>query len=221
MGRFRIIRLGMVALALIISLSSGGVTGLNAAAPHSAAAASSMAVTAVPNLGVLWVPTGDPGQCGGPQQQWAPISNWTVPIRVDTDNRPGGCRLAFGVQDSDNSLAGLMLFFAWSGPDAGQCGQPNSYSIPISPSFSFSTSVLDDTDNRPGGCNLSFFVFGRSDIGLDIQFWADGDASQCQGSLAPGQFYTAFQGNFITVGLDTDGRAGGCNLALRLRRLTF
>ena len=83
--------------------------------------------------------------------------------------------------------------------------------------------MLDDTDNRSGYCNLTFTVSGRSDIGLDVQFYPTpgGDAGQCRGFLPQGDFYTAFAGSPVTIGLDTDDRSGGCYLSLRLEHFGF
>jgi hypothetical protein len=175
-----------------------------------------------PYFGIAFVPDGDPGQCSGPGQQWVPSPDWSIPIRLDTDSRSGGCQLAFGISDPTDTLAGLAISYQWSvspGGDSGQCGNQGTFSIPITPFRSaFGENVRVDADNRSGWCNLTFQVSGRSDVALDVQFYSDGDEGQCKGALPQGQWLTAGLGSPVTLGLDMDRRSGGCNLALRLRR---
>lgn len=90
--------------------------------------------------------------------------------------------------------------------------------MPIQTFRTFGPSVRVDTDNRSGWCNLTFAVSGRSDVGLDVQFYPDGDSAQCLGYLPAGQYRTAYAGNPVTLGIDADGRSGGCQFLLRLRR---
>ncbi|MEI5103853.1 hypothetical protein RB200_41980 [Streptomyces sp. PmtG] len=75
-----------------------------------------------------------------------------------------------------------------------------------------------DTDGRAGWCDLTFHLAGRTDIALDVQYWADGDAGQCPGQLPRGQYRSATAGNPVTVSIDADNRPGGCQLELRLRK---
>jgi hypothetical protein len=55
-------------------------------------------------------------------------------------------------------------------------------------------------------------------VGLDVQFYPDGDAGQCVNYLPQSQYRTAYAGNPVTIGIDTDSRSGGCQFLLRLRR---
>lgn len=178
------------------------------------------AAAAAPELGIRFFADGDAGQCSGPQSQWTLAPNWSTPIRFDTDSRPGGCDFAFGLFDPGNALTGLSITYTWlvnPGGDGSQCGSQGTYQMPISTQFqTFGTLVRDDTDNRAGWCNLTFTVSGRTDIGLEVQFWADGDPNQCHGALPRGSFYTASSGSPVTIGLDTDNRVGGCWLQLSL-----
>ena len=221
-------RLAVLACTLALStLATAGATGA------SASTAVSPALTAPPSIGVLWFPTPNAGeQCGnGAPSQWATSPNWTTPILIDTDSRPGGCRLAFGIYDPANALAGLTVAYTWQvspGGDAGQCQDPTTgmnqgtYSMPIAPFQTFGTSVLDDTDNRLGYCNLTFTVSGRNDIGLDLQFYQTPQGNgQCVGGLPQGIPLTASAGSPVTIGLDTDARVGGCYLSLRLEHFGF
>ncbi|WP_330346987.1 hypothetical protein [Streptomyces sp. NBC_00582] len=70
-----------------------------------------------------------------------------------------------------------------------------------------------------GWCNLTFTVSGRSDVVLDVQFYADGDGGQCVNTLPAGQYRSVFDGTPVTIGIDADGRSGGCQFLLRLRRV--
>ncbi|HEX3615924.1 MAG TPA: hypothetical protein VHU61_05280, partial [Solirubrobacteraceae bacterium] len=191
--------------------------------------------TAPPSIGVEWFPTPNAGeQCGdGPTSQWATSPNWTTPILIDTDSRAGGCQLAFGIYDPGGALTGMTASYTWavsSGGDAGQCqnaangDNQGTFNLPIEPFQTFGSTVLDDTDNRSGYCNLTFTVSGLSGVGLDIQYYPQddlADASQCRGYLPEGSYYTAYAGAPVTIGLDTDDRGGGCDLSLRIEHFGF
>ena len=227
------IRAGRVAV-LACALAATTFASVGAAGASASTITPDSPAAAPPSMGIEWFPTpnADNGQCEGPTSQWAVAPNWTTPILIDTDSRPGGCVLGFGVYDPDNALAGLSITYTWqisSGGEAGQCQDPSTgmaqgtFAMPIKPFQTFGTTVLDDTDNRAGYCNLTFTVSGRSDIGLDVQFYQtpDGDG-QCIGALpAAGDYDTAYAGSPVTIGLDTDDRAGGCYLSLRLEHFGF
>jgi hypothetical protein len=183
-----------------------------------------------PSAGVEWyvTPGGDAGQCGNPTSstQWAVSPDWTSPIRIDTDGRAGGCDLAFGIYDPSDVLAGLSAAYTWAvspGGDANQCGNAGTWSMPVNTQFEqFGQVVLDDSDNRSGWCNLTFSLSGRSDVGLDLQYYADasGSANQCVNALPQGDYYTATAGSPVTLELDTDNRPGGCWLSVRVRQFS-
>ncbi|WP_329347417.1 hypothetical protein OG226_01400 [Streptomyces sp. NBC_01261] len=209
-GRLRLSARVIVAAAIMVAGLSSTAAYATEAAPLSAA----------PQLGIQFNADGDPGQCGGQTgEQWAPSPDWTQAIRFDTDDRGGGCQLAFGVYDPDSTLTGSTVSYSLqpsAGGDAGQCGSyQDTYAAPILPIPVFGQSVRLDTDGRPGWCNLTFSVTGR--IVLDVQFYPDGDAGQCPDALPAGQYRSAFVGTPVTVKIDADGRAGGCQFLLRLR----
>ena len=223
MRRTKLVRIGILMAALVSSLAIFGETQ---AAPSSVSPTKQINSTwqgAAPELGVQFFADGNAGQCQGPSQQWRTSPDWTLPIRLDTDDRSGGCQLAFGVRDLDSQLQGLSLNFTWlptPGADAGQCGNyQGTFPIPVTQFLAFSQLIQIDTDHRTGFCNLTFSLSGRNDVALDIQFWADGDADQCKNSLPQGLWWTVRTGQSITLGLDMDGRPGGCNLSLRLRQV--
>lgn len=225
---------GLALLACALGFSGLAVVGASGASANTVAAphAVTPAAAAAPSIGVDWYPTpnGNAGQCGEPptgQTQWAASPNWTYPITIDTDNRVGGCQLAFGVYDPSNTLSGVSMSYTWTataGGDAGQCGNPGTYQMPIGPFQTFGGVIIDDTDNRPGFCWLTFSVTDPSNtIGLDVEFYPtpNADAGQCNGYKPAPDYYTAFNGSPVTIGLDTDGRGGGCELSLRIEKAGF
>lgn len=208
-------------------LFTAGTILIAAAATLSASAAADAA--SEPSVGVAWfvTPGGDAGQCGNPTSasQWAVSPDWTSPIRIDTDGRSGGCELSFGIFDPSSLLTGGVNY-TWSvspGGDANQCGNQGTYAMPVNSQFeSFGQFIVDDTDNRSGWCNLTFSVSSGSNIGLDVQFFADpsGSAGQCVNALPQGSYDTAASGTPVTIMTDTDNRSGGCWLSVRLRHFS-
>ncbi|MEV7118374.1 hypothetical protein [Kitasatospora griseola] len=171
-------------------------------------------------LGVRFNPEGDPGQCGGRQgEQWHPNGEWTDEIVLDTDDRPGGCLLAFGLFDPQNQLGSASVRYAWTtlpGTGPGQCANQGDYRMPASSTARvFGPSIRIDTDSRPGGCILTFLVSDTPSVSLDIRYAGNGDVRQCGGALPNDQF-TATPGHPVPLTVDTDNRPGGCRLQLRL-----
>lgn len=211
----------MVALGLVTLFTTTTV----------AAADSGKSAELFAEFGISYVPQGEThssSQCVGPRQQWAPVPSWSSTILLDTDQRPGGCQLSFGIRDFNGGLAGLNLTYAWSGmaDDAGQldgsqCGNQGQNVIPITQFPAFGPNIFVDTDARKGGCLLTFAMSGRTDIALDVQFTASNDEgrNQCAFTTPPGQWRTVAPGSPVSVGIDTDQRLGGCELSLRLRQL--
>ncbi|MCG6499776.1 hypothetical protein [Kitasatospora sp. A2-31] len=202
-----------------------GVTAAAVAAP-ALPAPSAQAQTGIrrfqpAELGIRFDPDGDPGQCGGRTgDQWIAEGTWTDVIRFDTDGRPGGCGLAFGVHDPDRALDGVSLTYALQatgGGDPAQCGNQGTYGVPIRrDTRAFGPTVRIDTDNRPGGCDLTLAVpsIGQTYVALDVQYDPDGDRAQCRNT---GYHWAETDRGPVTVGIDTDDRPGGCRLRLRLR----
>jgi hypothetical protein len=164
-------------------------------------------------------PDDDPGQCnaGAIGRIVSPAGEWSPGIRLDTDNRSGGCIHRFALVDLNNALPGLRIMFNWFGDiDASQCGYPGARTIPINGSFSslsFTDWIRIDTDDRAGGCFEVWSVHGRSDVWLEVDFQPDGDVGQCH------HFGTHIvrEGFPVSIALDMDGRAGGCWQRFRLR----
>ncbi|GHB84953.1 hypothetical protein GCM10010347_64850 [Streptomyces cirratus] len=176
-----------------------------------------------PEIGVQFNPDGVPGQCGGRTgEQWKPEGIATDPIRFDTDSRPGGCLLAFGIYDPGNDLAGEHItytFRATPGADHGQCGNEGVHEMPIQrQSRGFGPVIRIDTDNRPGGCDLTFDLTSSAHTtSLYVDYGSDGDRAQCGNALPfPGGFSPVDNARSVTARIDTDDRPGGCGLQLRL-----
>jgi hypothetical protein len=182
-----------------------------------------MAQSAAVNLdGVVivqeFIANGDAGQCNG-RAYGAILSqaaSWSPAIFIDTDSRPGGCFYRIGIVDPGGVLRaagfGLNMVFAADG-DPGQCGGQGSQPVPINASFDdvkMTTPIFMDMDNRSGGCLQTWSVTG-SNVVLDINFSANGDAGQC------GNAGTHTAPPDVTLKLDTDDRTGGCLQSIRLR----
>jgi hypothetical protein len=174
-------------------------------------------------LGVKLVDESNNGQCVGSKDgSWTTNPNSTNPIRLDTDNRPGGCQLSFGIGDIDGSLAGLRVTYQLSphvGSHSGQCGENwGENDMPIGSSFTFGNPVRVDSDSRPGWCDLTFGVSGRNDVVLEVLWQAENGTGQCVDASSPGVWRAVPIGGKLTIGIDTDNRPGGCGLALRLTK---
>ncbi|WP_052713448.1 hypothetical protein [Streptomyces katrae] len=176
-------------------------------------------------IGIRFNPDGDPGQCGGRTgDQWVEENRWTDVIRFDTDGRRGGCQLAFGVFDREGFMQNAGLTYEWRATpfaDPNQCGNQGEHRVPIrSDVRTFGPGIRIDTDDRMGGCALTFAVqqTGITLVQLDFQYYADGNAGQCPNALPPGSTRTVSADRGPeTIGIDTDSRPGGCTLRLRLR----
>lgn len=163
-----------------------------------------------------FVANGDAGQCGGATGfQIAPMGTWTSNIVIDADGRSGWCEQNLGVYDPTRLLSGLSLSMNFFGNgDANQCKFSGLHTIPVDSSqWPLSSAIGIDTDNRPGGCWQVFSMSGRSDVVLDVEFLANGNA-QCGNTGS----FTLAQNGSLSFLIDTDNRAGGCTQRFRLRR---
>ncbi|MGW4215312.1 hypothetical protein ACWEIJ_45575 [Lentzea sp. NPDC004789] len=206
--------------ALACALLAAGTMAVSGAG---AASASPVGVQGLPTFfGVKTLDEGGNGQCtNAPNGMWAVNPGPTNPVRLDTDNRPGGCLLSFGIGDIDGSLAGLDITYQLLpsyDSQAGQCGTNWGVNhIPIGPSFSFGPDVRVDTDNRPGWCELTFASSGRNDVVLGVLFTAENDTGQCV-NTGSNDWQSVPPGGRLTLNIDTDHRPGGCGLQLRLTK---
>jgi hypothetical protein len=213
-------------------MAVGTVVGALAVVSAPQASASPAGVLATAEFGVAFRDHNNNGQCrsvddgSGQKQQWAPEGTWTTPIAIDTDNRPGGCDMQFGLNNVDGSLTGLSLNYWFNPAGTGQCGgTANNAPVPYFPfplQFFLMTPIVINTDNRQGGCELDFVLSGRNDIALDVKWEYNGDPGQCPGAqLQPANnpTFRVQNGQGLALFLDTDDRGGACFLSFRLNHI--
>ncbi|XP_078693328.1 uncharacterized protein LOC144923024 [Branchiostoma floridae x Branchiostoma belcheri] len=114
-----------------------------------------------------WYADGDGGQCGsagggGPNGEFcAAVNQWTTYYRDDTDRRGGGCRMSWRLRLPYNAPAwarDLNLCYYWyPDGDGGQCGGGVSRHL-CARANSYTPYYRDDTDNRGGGCRMSWGI---------------------------------------------------------------
>jgi hypothetical protein len=211
-------------------------SALGACAPPSAEdGVRSAEALRMPSLRQTWVADGYPGtdgrQCGNQGTQTVVANQFTKPIGMNTDGRPGGCLQSFGFIDPDNVLNGFKVTVGFHSDDpngAGQCGSQGSQVIPVSadPSHPLMTAPIRvDTDDRPGGCREVFHVDSPqlNGVFLDLQFWGDtaGGEGQCTDAYGtpgrPGDSFPASPRSDAELRIDSDSRPGGCRQAISLR----
>ena len=157
-------------------------------------------------------------QCGKLGKFKAAFGEWTSPILLDTDGRPGGCKVRFAMLDESKLLDDLSIEAALYADDVGgdQCSGGGPHQIPIADNASdikWTPWLVIDADERPGGCQFAFYLDGRTDVVFDVNFYPEGNALQCGN---PGR-HTATPQHPVIIRVDTDDRRGGCKLAFRLR----
>ena len=108
-----------------------------------------------------WYADGNGGQCGGGAAQLlcAPIGSYTAEYRDDIDNIEAvdvechGCSLFLlmhlsGFVPSSSAISGIQMVI-------GQCGAGEGREL-CANSNHWTTYYRDDTDNRGGGCRMSW-----------------------------------------------------------------
>jgi len=169
--------------------------------------------------------TDDKGQCNGKEKTTvkAALGKWTDAVKLDTDNREGGCYQKFGIYDPDNQLANtkISVNFVKEKNTDGQCEKTGKRIIPITDKLvgsnpsKWSSAYLIDTDERYGACTQTFSLISKDNIVLDIKFDAENDEGQCGNAGT----HTVKPGKTVSLRLDMDGRSGGCYEQFRLRKL--
>ncbi|CAG0896999.1 unnamed protein product [Darwinula stevensoni] len=102
------------------------------------------------------------GQCGGgaPSSMCAPINAWTQYYLDDTDNGRGGCRMSWKLEIPSSApvwLQNVKMCFSWfPDGDSNQCRASNRNLCAIANEWT--EYYTDDTDNRRGGCLLSWGI---------------------------------------------------------------
>ena len=108
-----------------------------------------------------WYADGNGGQCGGGAAQLlcASVGSYTAEYRDDTDNRGGGCRMSWMLSVPNNApewIKSVQLCYVWyPDGDGGQCGAGEGREL-CAYSNSWTQYYRDDTDNRGGGCRMSW-----------------------------------------------------------------
>ncbi|MBP2330151.1 hypothetical protein JOF56_010536 [Kibdelosporangium banguiense] len=209
-------------MAFGISVAAMAVVGV----PQASAAP--VGPLAAAQFGIWHKDQGDNGQCGfeygDPKpHEWKDVGEWTTAMVVDTDSRPGGCELKFGLNNADGSLNGLVLSYWFIPGNTGQCGgTASNVPIPYFPfafQYFFMDPIIVNSDNRVGGCELTLAISGRNDIALDVLWEFNGDGGQCPGADPRGsnQHRTIDSTQGLSVFFETDDRGGACFLSFRLR----
>jgi hypothetical protein len=223
--RMRDLRRKLTVMAFATSIGASALVGL----PQ--ASADPVGPMATAEFGVWHKDQNNNGQCefteGDPDKpdSWATEGSWTTPLAVDTDSRPGGCELKFGLNNADGSLTGLNLNYWFIPGNTGQCGgTANNKAIPHFPfpfQWFFMDPIIVNSDNRVGGCELTLAISGRNDVEIDVLWEYNGDGGQCPGADPRGsnqpRRITSSQG--LSVFFETDDRSGACFISFRLRHV--
>ena len=168
-----------------------------------------------------WRPDGDGGQCGGGvgRELCASVGGSTQNYRDDTDNRGGGCRMQWGIMSPQSPAwfrNNVQLCYRWyADGNGGQCGggAPREMCASVG---SYTQEYRDDTDNRGGGCRMSWRITIPNDApqwihNIRLCFnWSGG--SQCGGGVSNQLCATANQWTTYYRD-DTDNRGGGCYMS--------
>lgn len=182
-----------------------------------------------------WHSEGEEGQCGGESLQHlrrkkvcSPVGSQTPFYLDSTDNRTGGCRMQWAVVSprSQYWFRESRLCYRWTtNGDGAQCNQgAREPYIRCAPVGAYTPAYTDDTDERPGGCQLSWAFFIPSDspewlreAKLCFHWDTDGNSTQCGG---PGvaRDLCASVNQWTRYFLDdTDDRPGGCYMSWSLQ----
>ena len=109
-----------------------------------------------------WYADGNGGQCGLEASEdivCAHVGSFTAEYRDDTDDRGGGCRMSWFLlvpDDAPRWIHYVQLCFIWyPDGDGGQCGAGEGREL-CAYSNDWTTYYRDDTDNRGGGCRMSW-----------------------------------------------------------------
>lgn len=149
----------------------------------------------------------------------ASLGEWTDKVKIDTDDRDGGCYQKFAIYDPDRELGSLLIQVDFQSDGIGQCDLAGKKNIPLNRDIfrgmKWSNRYRIDTDERFGGCTQKFSMLGGSGYALDIDFSAEDDKTQCGNT----GISTVTKNKSVTLRLDTDDRAGGCFQKFRLRKL--
>ncbi|CAG5124603.1 unnamed protein product [Candidula unifasciata] len=173
-----------------------------------------------------WRADGDGGQCGGGAANLLCVRpNLMTPVyRDDTDRRGGGCRMQWGIQSQGfpSWFNQVRVCYRWyPDGDGGQCGGGAAREL-CSNINEYSPEYRDDTDNRGGGCRMSWRIEVPDSAPLWMKtskmcfsWYPDGDGGQCSGPsrdlCTTANQWTEYYRD------DTDNRGGGCRMSWGIR----
>ncbi|KAH9512372.1 Perivitellin-2 67 kDa subunit [Bulinus truncatus] len=174
-----------------------------------------------------WRADGDGGQCGGGAANLlcARPNSMTPVYRDDTDRRPGGCQMQWGVQSSGfpSWFNDVKVCYQWyPDGDGGQCGG-GAARLLCAGINQFSPEYRDDTDRRGGGCRMSWKIevptsapLWMRTVKICFSWYPDGDGGQC--GPAPSRDLCAVANQWTEYYRDdTDSRSGGCRMSWGLK----
>lgn len=173
-----------------------------------------------------WRADEDGGQCGGGAASLlcAKPNKMTPVYKDDTDSRRGGCRMSWGIQSRGYSswFSQDKICFRWHPEaDGGQCGGGAARELCAGVN-EYTQEYQDDTDNRRGGCKMSWKIQVPDSAPLWIKlakmcfsWYPDGSSGQCSAVsrdlCAAVNHWTEYYKD------DTDNRKGGCRLQWGLK----
>ncbi|KAK0060710.1 perivitellin-2 67 kDa subunit [Biomphalaria pfeifferi] len=108
-----------------------------------------------------WYADGDGGQCGGgaAKSLCAGVNEFLPNYLDNSDGRPGGCRMSWKIEVPSSAplwMRTTKMCFSWyPDGDAGQCGEVSSRDL-CAKVNEWTEYYLDDTDERVGGCRMSW-----------------------------------------------------------------
>ncbi|MFA4875502.1 MAG: hypothetical protein WC690_09220, partial [bacterium] len=163
-------------------------------------------------------PDGDSGQCGGASGvHCTPLNEWSSEIRIDTDDRAGGCEQQFSVRKANPTPQekSLRLCVDFNPDGQSQCDNPGTHCAGLN---GWTDTYRIDTDSRPGGCQQGFRLDGGDpNLVFEVQYRADGDSSQCELPEHDIVLYRSEGGDWSPyLRIDTDSRSGGCLQKFRI-----
>ncbi|GFO25878.1 hypothetical protein PoB_005238300 [Plakobranchus ocellatus] len=174
-----------------------------------------------------WRPDGDRGQCGAGEDRLlcAPVGRMTPFYRDDSDNRGGGCLMQWSIQSTgfDSWFYDVQVCFHWEADvNNAQCGGGANHTL-CAPVNEFSPEYRDDTDDRIGGCQMTWTLsvpdsapLWMKATKLCFSWYPDGHEGQCGPSqsrdmCAVTNEWTPYYRD------DTDVRKGGCRMSWGLQ----
>ncbi|RWS10239.1 perivitellin-2 67 kDa subunit-like protein, partial [Dinothrombium tinctorium] len=165
-------------------------------------------------------------QCDAPSQTICAIPNSQTPYYKDfTNSHGGGCVMKWAIMSpkSDPWFQQVRICFRWKADgNSGQCGggAPRETCSYVG---SYTREYLDDTDNRPGGCLMSWkFMVPKNALGWILNtklclYWnAEGNSDQCGDGVH--KTLCALANEWTPYYKDnTDDREGGCQMSWGFR----